>query len=148
MGKDEQLRGLVELLEPPVYVSKSYIDSKFINFGVSFNDSMVMISTKSCTDCLFTKSLQNTASKFDEYRNLKCPSRRVYNGCDIYEREGVSGSLIKSRIEFGNRSFMLENTLFVSSVFPDHALAKTPVEAVWGFRSPDFDGSYDQSFLR
>jgi hypothetical protein len=43
---------------------------------------------------------------------------------------------------------MLENTLFVSNISQDHALAKSPIEAVWGFRSPDFDGSYDQNFLR
>ena len=125
-----------------------YLDMKLINFGISFNDSLPLIVTRDCVHCIQAKLNSQSINKFDEFKNLKCPIAEGDNYCPFYYKEGISGSFIKTKIELGNKNFKLKSTLFIKDVYKNHPLSRNKIEAVLGFRQPDFDGNYDNSFLR
>ena len=137
------------VLQPTIYYLKTYLDMKLVTLGLNLNDSMPMIVTRECNRCALTRLSSSLTNRFDELRRLRCPDELdLGTYCPSYVQEGLTGLLLKTKIQIGTKIFELKYTLLVDDVYPGHPLTKHKLDGVIGFRQPDYDGNYDMSFLR
>lgn len=141
---------LLKLTQPDIYVLETYLDMKLITLGISMNDSLPLIATGECKSCAISKlSTPSIVDKFDELRRIKCPEGLdAYSSCSSYDKEGLKGLILKTKIEVGAKNYELSSTLLVSKVYQGHPLETNMINGVVGLRPPDFDGNYDTAFLR
>lgn len=141
---------LLKFTEPNIYILETYLDMKLITLGISMNDSLPLIATGECQSCAISRSSSpSIVDKFDELRRIKCPEGLdAYTSCGSYDKEGLKGLLLKTKIEVGAKNYELSSTLLVSEVYPGHPLESNMINGVIGLRPPDFDGNYDTAFLR
>lgn len=113
------------------------------------NDSLVMIVTAECEECVSTQEKSEFNRQFDILKRLKCNRESdISSDCESFQKDGISGEMLRTKLDISTNNIELKSTLLLRRVPEWHSLRRVPLRGIVGFRQPDFDGNYDESFLR